>query len=62
MSDATIITLNARLRMDMPALQIEWRFFLHFNSKEELLVAGLEERFDELVAAMNQVAATDPVW
>ncbi|MBK6877918.1 MAG: T9SS type A sorting domain-containing protein [Ignavibacteria bacterium] len=35
MSDATIITLNARLRMDMPALQIEWRFFLYFNSKEQ---------------------------
>jgi AcrR family transcriptional regulator len=37
-------------------------FYLHFNSKEELLVAGLEERFDELVATMNQVAATEPVW
>ncbi len=34
MSDATIITLNAALRAVMPALQIEWRFFLHFNSKE----------------------------
>jgi AcrR family transcriptional regulator len=37
-------------------------FYLHFDGKEDLLVAGLEERFDELVATMNQVAAGEPVW
>ena len=37
-------------------------FYLHFDGKEDLLVAGLEERFDELVATMNLVAAGEPVW
>ena len=37
-------------------------FYLHFDGKEDLLVAGLEERFDELVSTMNQVSAAEPVW
>lgn len=37
-------------------------FYLHFDGKEDLLVAGLEERFDELVATMNRVATGEPVW
>lgn len=37
-------------------------FYLHFDGKEDLLVAGLEERFDELVATMDGVAAGEPVW
>lgn len=37
-------------------------FYLHFDGKEELLVTGLEERFDELVATMNRVATGEPVW
>ena len=45
MSDATIITLNARLRMDMPALQIEWRFFLYFNSKEHGVLLFRKNKF-----------------
>ncbi len=37
-------------------------FYLHFASKEELLMAALRDRFDELVAAMDAIAPTDPPW
>lgn len=37
-------------------------FYLHFSSKEELLLAALRERFDELVAMMDAVTPTDPPW
>lgn len=37
-------------------------FYLHFSSKEELLLAALRERFDELVAMMDAVAPPEPPW
>lgn len=37
-------------------------FYLHFSSKEALLLAALRERFDELVAMMDAVAPTEPPW
>ena len=37
-------------------------FYLHFTSKEELLLAGLGQRFDELVAAMAGVENIGAPW
>lgn len=37
-------------------------FYLHYSSKEELLVASLEERFDELVGQFDQLSAERPIW
>jgi AcrR family transcriptional regulator len=37
-------------------------FYLHFNGKEELLIAALRERFDELVSAMDALPPSDPPW
>ncbi|MCA9969251.1 MAG: TetR/AcrR family transcriptional regulator [Anaerolineales bacterium] len=37
-------------------------FYLHYGSKEELLVAALEARFDELVAGFAAQPQTEPPW
>ncbi len=37
-------------------------FYLHFGSKEELLMATLEERFDELVQEMEAQNDDQPFW
>ena len=37
-------------------------FYLHYSSKEELLIASLEERFDELVSKFDQLSADRPIW
>ncbi len=37
-------------------------FYLHYASKEELLLAGLAQRFDELVAAMAEVEHAGAPW
>lgn len=37
-------------------------FYLHFASKEELLIAALRDQFDELVTAMEATAPADPPW
>jgi AcrR family transcriptional regulator len=37
-------------------------FYLHYSSKEELLIASLEERFDELVSQFDQLSAERPIW
>lgn len=37
-------------------------FYLHYGSKEELLMAMLEERFDELVARMEAIDPEAPIW
>ncbi|MCB8966638.1 MAG: TetR/AcrR family transcriptional regulator [Chloroflexota bacterium] len=37
-------------------------FYLHYSSKEELLVAALEEQFDELVASIEDLATGQPIW
>ena len=37
-------------------------FYLHYSSKEELLVATLEERFDVLVSQFDQLSAERPIW
>ncbi|MCA9980010.1 MAG: TetR/AcrR family transcriptional regulator [Anaerolineales bacterium] len=37
-------------------------FYLHFGSKEELLIATLEERFDELVQEMEAHNPNQPTW
>lgn len=37
-------------------------FYLHYSSKEELLIASLEERFDELVSKFDELSAERPIW
>ncbi len=37
-------------------------FYLHYAGKEELLLAGLAQRFDELVAAMDVVEFAGAPW
>jgi AcrR family transcriptional regulator len=37
-------------------------FYLHYGSKEELLIVSLEERFDELVGRFDQLSAERPIW
>ncbi len=37
-------------------------FYLHFASKEDLLIAALRDQFDALVTAMDAIAPTDPPW
>lgn len=37
-------------------------FYLHYTSKEELLIAGLSQRFDELVSAMAEVEHNGAPW
>jgi AcrR family transcriptional regulator len=37
-------------------------FYLHFSSKEELLAAGLESHFDEVVARIGREAGNRPYW
>jgi AcrR family transcriptional regulator len=37
-------------------------FYLHYSSKEELLLVTLEERFDELVSQFDQLSAERPIW
>ncbi|MCB0028887.1 MAG: helix-turn-helix transcriptional regulator, partial [Anaerolineales bacterium] len=37
-------------------------FYLHYDSKEQLLVDSLEAQFDELVAAMKTHGAAVPPW
>lgn len=37
-------------------------FYLHYGSKEELLIASLEERFDQLVSQFDQLSAERPIW
>ena len=37
-------------------------FYLHYGSKDELLIAALEARFDELVAQIESVLPQDAPW
>ncbi len=37
-------------------------FYLHYGSKEELLIVSLEERFDALVSQFDQLSAERPIW
>jgi AcrR family transcriptional regulator len=37
-------------------------FYLHYTSKEELLLVSLEERFDELVSQFDQLSVERPIW
>lgn len=37
-------------------------FYLHYSSKEDLLIAALEERFDELVASFDGISEGLPIW
>lgn len=37
-------------------------FYLHYSTKEELLLVSLEERFDELVSQFDQLSAERPIW
>lgn len=37
-------------------------FYLHFQSKEELLLAALVERFDELVEGFGDISNERPIW
>lgn len=37
-------------------------FYLHYNSKEELLVDALEQQFDELVEGIDQAANDATLW
>lgn len=37
-------------------------FYLHFQSKEELLQSALEEMFDELVGQFGEIDAQHPIW
>lgn len=37
-------------------------FYLHYGAKDELLVASLEARFDELVAQMEKIVTPTAMW
>lgn len=37
-------------------------FYLHYATKEELLVAALETQFDALVAQFDGISLANPVW
>ena len=37
-------------------------FYLHFHSKEELLLNALVERFDELVSIFGEISPDRPLW
>jgi AcrR family transcriptional regulator len=37
-------------------------FYLHYGSKEELLIESLEAQFDRLVATFAEVSAERPIW
>ena len=37
-------------------------FYLHFQSKEELLLAALVEQFDELVGRFGEISQTRTIW
>ncbi|MEZ4662242.1 MAG: TetR/AcrR family transcriptional regulator [Caldilineaceae bacterium] len=37
-------------------------FYLHFQSKEELLQSALEELFDELVSHFGEISPEKPIW
>ena len=37
-------------------------FYLHFNSKDELLIAALEDRFDALVAEFGDLPSEIAIW
>src|SRR5690348_9569714 len=37
-------------------------FYLHFRSKEELLLSALTEQFDELVSTFGEISPTRPLW
>ncbi len=37
-------------------------FYLHYGAKDELLVASLEARFDELVTEMEKIVVPDATW
>lgn len=37
-------------------------FYLHFHSKEALLLSALTERFDELVGSFGEISPDRPLW
>lgn len=37
-------------------------FYLHYGTKEELLIVSLEERFDALVSQFDRLSAERPIW
>jgi AcrR family transcriptional regulator len=37
-------------------------FYLHYGSKEELLIASLEAMFDELVSTFDEATVDRPIW
>jgi len=37
-------------------------FYLHYGSKEELLIESLEQQFDQLVATFSAVSVERPIW
>jgi AcrR family transcriptional regulator len=37
-------------------------FYLHYGSKEELLIESLEGQFDQLVATFDEVSTERPIW
>ncbi len=37
-------------------------FYLHFHSREELLLSALTERFDELVGQFGEISPIQPLW
>lgn len=37
-------------------------FYLHYDSKDELLLEALEEKFEELVASFHAVSTAQPIW
>ncbi|MEZ4713515.1 MAG: TetR/AcrR family transcriptional regulator [Caldilineaceae bacterium] len=37
-------------------------FYLHFQSKEELLQSALQELFDELVSQFGEITPEHPIW
>lgn len=55
-SDISILDITEQADMNRST------FYLHFQSKEELLLAALVERFDELVGRFGEISNERPIW
>ncbi len=37
-------------------------FYLHYDSKDELLLEALEEKFEELIVTFKEISTAAPIW
>ncbi|MEZ4866579.1 MAG: TetR/AcrR family transcriptional regulator [Caldilineaceae bacterium] len=69
LSDAVLILVTTKKFSEISVQDItdqadmnRTTFYLHFQSKEELLQYALVERFDELVSKFGEISQERPIW